>query len=266
MYFQELDAYIRKIGGQTSERNSIELKDSIDITLLEYIPRVDLIKELRISTPKMKNHLAYFKNLNLQNLHVHEVDLSLEDVQTIGDFLELESLYINTCHFPEDVQTLGDFTELESLYINACNFPEDFVKELKDFKKLKNIAIEGSNLTDENILEICENPNLDCVSLGENNITEKGLEGLSSLKQLSRLSIKDCGMQIENLFDILVQCPQLRYLNISGNVFTENAHQKIKQLAILEDFNQLVMSRKDVPLRELRDIKNALPNVGSFDF
>ncbi|MCJ8332212.1 MAG: hypothetical protein HRT89_10125 [Lentisphaeria bacterium] len=312
--YDDFSTYIKKIGGEIDEREVVNIDDSVDITQLEYIPRVD-VKYLSVSTPKMKGHFSYFKNLNLQSLAIRETDLSSEDIQTIANFENLKELRIvsrflkektghvlskkdvsvlsklkkiknATFELEEDdlalfefldilflsisgnveCRGLSKFTELERLYIYESHFSNESAKELKGLIKLKDIAIYESKLTDDGVLEILGNSKLRGVSFDENNISEKGLEGLADLKQLSSLSIKNCGMQIENLFDILAQCPQLRYLDISGNNFTENAHQKIKQLAKLENLYQLVMSRKDVPLRKLRDIKNTLPNVSSFDF
>lgn len=144
-----------------------------------------------------------------------EVSGEISDLSDIGNFKNLDSLYISgggdDIDFLE-ISSLSELTSLRSVQLNVGNITD--ISQLAELSDLEQLSLWGNNITD--ISPLVGLVNLTYLNLGENNITD--ISPLAGLLNLTYLNLEN-----NDITDIssLSELKSLTNLQLSGNSITD---------------------------------------------
>lgn len=95
----------------------------------------------------------------------------------------------------EELALLPQMRTMEELHLVQTPLTPGLIASLRSMKSLQGLLITGSKATDENFLELCrvlaECPDFDSLEInGRTELTQTGIQELSHLKRLKRLSLE----------------------------------------------------------------------------
>jgi Leucine-rich repeat (LRR) protein len=208
-------------------------------------------------TDKGLSKIANMKNLNSLSLHVPYKPPSEGTYVTISGFSSLNAL-INL----KELTVNGVAQDGSGLDISRLKNLESLEIELKQnrIKKDGRPNVSYESLTDKDLQCLANLTRLYHLRLSSNEITDKGIMHLKGLTNLENLYISQANLTDQGLA-YLKDMKKMEDLRIGGN-FTENGLQHLKELKTLESL--WLYTDYGIPNRAVRDLKNSLPNLRSF--
>ncbi len=243
-----------------------------------------------------KGYKVTEKNGVITGLSVPGKGLTAEDFKEIATITTLTQLGLDGGEVNDDnLKLLAPLTALENISGNGCSFGDDGFRTLAGFTKLKNLALfhharsnpaftgdglahladlpqfesltlAGANVGDAALKAIAKLPHLSSLRLWHNTETAEGLNVLSGMTSLKKLTVgqrlagrpaKPASLSDTSLPSI-AKIAGLEELSLQEARLSGEALLTLKDLPLLK---KLTVSQVDTPAADVEKLKAALPKV-----
>ncbi len=189
------------------------------------------------------------------------------DVKVIADYPDLRSVTFMECPAVTDaaMESLNSQTGLTLLVISNANIGDPGLLSLsaESVSSLKSVILSNLPATDKGMSCLAAMSNCDDVELFGLKISDEGLEALSNLGALRRLSLRQCENVDGTGLSHLSELAELRELDLRGTVLTEAGMQELGRLTQLEQIILDAENTTDAGLSEIANISEL--RILSFD-
>jgi len=194
-------------------------------------------------------------------------DAADSDVKVIADYPDLKSVTFMECPAVTDaaMESLNSSTGLTSLVISNANIGDPGLKSLSAecVTSLTSVILSNLPATDKGMSCLAAMSNCDDVELFGLKISDEGLEVLSNLGALRRLSLRQCENVDGTGLSHLTKLAELRELDLRGTVLTEAGMRELGRLTQLEGIILDEENTTDAGLSEIAKISGL--RILSFD-
>lgn len=223
-----------------------DLKTSPDRTEARY-------QELELTKRGFEN---IGKMRNLQHLQLNGCNVKSSWFKYLEP-LPLESLDLTAVELDNKaMKRIAKISTLRNLNFESSAFTDDLLKELQPLSELRNLSLKQTQVTDEGLKYLTAFPKLHTLVLGFTKVTDKGCETLAQLSDLKSLNIEGVFLKAPGLkklkgldqlkslaakraefgdaeIEAVCEYPNLTFLTVSRNPFTEKAMSKLARMKTL---------------------------------
>ncbi|WP_417384138.1 protein kinase domain-containing protein [Gimesia sp.] len=154
----------------------------------------------------------------------------------------------------EVLNPLKQLAKLENLIMDECQIADDALEPLQGKLSLKKLDLHESGLTDKGLSYVSTLKNLTHISLHKNyKLTDEGLQVLAKLQKLRSVNLDQLGITDAGLIFIKYN-PRLDWLNIKDTQITDSS---VPDLIKLKSMNQLYLQGTKITDEGIQTIRNA---------